>query len=430
MSVRQRLYPDPVQVAGLVEHCHHARFVYNIGLEQRALWRRSKHDRGIHPDRGRLDAPRVTTASQMRELAVLRSELEWLRSGSSSVQQGALRDLDRAFTNFFAGRAGFPKFKKATDREGSFVVRDLTVARLNRRWGVVMIPKVGKVRFRLTKDWAEVTAATSARVTHRNQRWHVSFTTPPVTPVGAGTGSVVGIDRGVANTLALSDGTMIQAPGLTSREQARFVRLQRQLARQVKGSNRRRVTLDKLAVLRRRLDDRRRDWVEQTTTRLARDHDVIVIEHLVTANMTRRPTPKPDPTNPGAYLPNRAKAKAGLNRAILASCWASFATRLGHKLTPGSLIEVDPRNTSRTCAACGHCAPGNRESQAVFECVNCGHQAHADTNAAINILNRGTAATTNQPTPVGIAAGHVVNGRIRPRAHNALGSVNHPVMVA
>lgn len=145
------------------------------------------------------------------------------------------------------------------------------------------------------------------------------------------------------------------------------------------GSARRRVTLDRLATIRRRLEDRRTNWVEQTTTDLARTYALIAIEDLRVRNMVRRPVPKPDPAQPGAFLPNGARAKAALNKAILASCWGRFLGRIEHKMPEGHVVRVDPRNTSRTCADCGHCAPGNRESQVVFECEACGHQAHADT---------------------------------------------------
>jgi putative transposase len=423
VSVRQRLYPDPGQLAGLRKHADDARFVFNLGLEQRSLWRRDKHNRGTHPEYGHLDAARVTTSSQMRELAQLRQELDWLREGSSSVQQGALRDLDRAFANFYAGRARYPSFKRRDDRTGSFVVRDLSVNRLNRKWATVLVPKVGHVRFKISRVWAQIESASSARVTHRSGRWHVSFTTPPAEKTIAGTGVMVGIDRGVKNTLATSEGQMIQAPSFTDAEQQRFVRLQQQLARQNTrarhtkdwDSKRRQTTLDQLAVLHRRLADRRTDWVEQTTTHLARSHDVIAVEDLRVRNMVRRPQPKPDPDRPGVFFPNGAKAKAALNRAILASVWGRFLLRLEHKMGSERVVRVDPKNTSRTCAACGYCAPGNRESQAVFECEACGHAAHADTNAAVNILDRALASTP--------AAGHAVSGR---RGPALAGSVNQP----
>lgn len=401
MSIRQRLYPDHAQEPWLVEYCHHTRFVFNIGLEQRAMWRREKHVRGEMSPAG------VTYNTQARELRDLRAELDWLRAGSSSVQQQALRDLDRAFANFYAGRASYPSFKERHNREGSFYVRDVAMRRLNRKWGMVTVPKIGQVRFRVSRLWAEIEKATSARVTHRNGRWHVAFTTPPAEKIEAGTGAVVGIDRGVKNSLATSEGRMVHAPALTAGEQARFLALQQRLARQTRAAKKvrrkfaecrnREKTLDQLAVLRRRLDDRRTNWVEQTTTELAATYDLVAVEDLRVVNMVRRPKPKPDPDQPGTFLPNGARAKASLNRAILASVWGKFLTRLENKMGPDRVVRVGPSNTSRTCAACGHCAPGNRESQAVFEYEACRHRAHADTNAAVNIL----AHTLANPRTIG-----------------------------
>ena len=405
----------------MVEHCQHARFVYNIGLEQRSMWRRSKHDRGDVD----LNAAKVTTASQMRELAVLRKELDWLRAGASVVQQAALRDLDRAFSNFYAGRAKYPNFKRRDDRAGGFVIRDLTVHRLNRHWGAVLVPKVGMVRFRISRAWAEIAAGTSARVTLHNNQWHLSFTTPAAPKIMAGTGAVVGIDRGVANTIALSDGSMLQVPSLTTNEQARYVMLQRRLARQRKGSARRTRTLDQLATLRQRLNNRRTDWIEQTTTNLARTYDGFALEALPVRNMVRRPKPKPDPDQPGVFLPNNARAKAALNKAIHASCWGQFAARLSHK---SIAVTVPAAYSSMECRQCGHIASENRESQAEFACVACGHIDHADTNAAHVILSRGEPLlAASLSTPSTTTRGHSggSDASAPPRHTASVGRVNH-----
>jgi putative transposase len=195
----------------------------------------------------------------------------------------------------------------------------------------------------------------SGGVTHRNDRWHVSFTTPGAKKIAAATGAMVGIDRGVANTLATSEGRMIQAPSLTDGEQTRFIRMQQKLARQEKGSRRREQTLDQLAVLRRRLEDRRTDWVEQTTTDLARTYELVAVEDLQVPNMVRRPKPKPDPETPGAFLPNGARAKAALNKAILASVWGRFLTASNTRCPKGQwsgwtpatpVVRVPPAGTA------------------------------------------------------------------------------------
>lgn len=90
----------------------------------------------------------------------------------------------------------------------------------------------------------------------------------------------------------------------------------------------------------------------------------------------------------------KVKQKAGLNRAILDQGWSMFRAMLAYKLADrgGRLIEVPAAYTSQTCPVCGHVHPDNRKSQAAFVCVVCGHQANADTNAAINILRRADGA--------------------------------------
>jgi putative transposase len=187
--------------------------------------------------------------------------------------------------------------------------------------------------------------------------------------------------------------------------------LQRKLARQRKGSGRREKTRLAMAKITARVTDRRKDWAEKTSTRLVRDHDVIVLEKLNTPDMVRRPAPKPDPDKPGVFLPNRARAKAGLNRGILASCWGLLARRLEQKGAASGVqvVFADPRFSSQQCRVCGYVAPASRESQAVFRCVWCGHADHADANAARNILARGLAVTGDVPARARGQAG------VRPR---------------
>ena len=119
------------------------------------------------------------------------------------------------------------------------------------------------------------------------------------------------------------------------------------------------------------------------------------MEDLDIQAMTRKPKPKPDPAKPGQYLHNGAKAKAGLDRSILSNCWGHTLKRLNDKTAAngGKVVIVPAAYTSQTCHKCGHVAKGNRESQAVFHCVECGYRANADVNAAENILSRALAKT-------------------------------------
>ncbi len=381
MSHRYRLYPTLEQEPTLVRHCSDARFVWNLALEQANLYR---------PNRG----PTPNHAERCRQLSEARRET-WLGEGSSAVQQGALRDFDQAMRNWWGGSHRRPTWRKAGQHEG-FVVRDLVVRKLNAEWSSVLISKLGAVKFKVSRPLPEGTK--SARVTLDGAgRWHVVFTSAPGSREHTPTGAVVGIDRGVATTLATSDGQMLRIPTSPTLN-ARAKYLQRTLARQKRGSRRRAKTREKIRKTNARIVDRRRDWVEKQTTRIVDNYDVVVLENLKVTNMVARPRPKADPESPGSYLANGASAKSGLNRSIHASCWSTFERRLTDKSrqTAVSVVLVEPAFTSQQCSVCGHTDRENRKSQAVFLCRSCGYLAHADYNAARNILARGLALA---PTP-------------------------------
>jgi putative transposase len=381
VAVRDRLYPIPAHVPVLTGHCGDARFVWNLCVEQQSWWR---------PGRG--NGPGA--AERQRQLAEARKAELWLGQGSSSVQQQALRDYDRAMAAFFdpENPAGKPSYRSKHGAQG-FVIRDTRIRRVNKRWGEVHVPKCGYVRFRWTRDLPEKPGM--ARVTlDRTGRWHVSFTAPQPAVDRQPTGAVVGIDRGVRTALVTSDGHHYRAPRISDRRAARYLALQRKLSRQQKGSRKREKTRLAMARIAAGVADRRKDWAEKVSTRLVIDRDLVVFEKLNTKGMTRKPKPKPDPEKDGAFLPNRRRQKAGLNRGILASCWGALATRTDQKAAAsGALVAyVNPKHTSQECRECHHVAKENRDSQAVFRCMNCGHEDHADRNAARNVLARGLAA--------------------------------------
>lgn len=303
----------------------------------------------------------------------------WLAGGSQTVQQQALRDFAQAMAHFFAGRHRRPSYRKAGCHEGFRIVavKPSDVRRLSRSTGEVRVPKVGWVRFRWSR--AVPGGIKSYRVTcDRAGRWHVAFAAVPDAIPAPGNGAVVGVDRGVAVSAALSTGELLHAPRLRESEGRRLLLLQRRLARCQRGSNRGRRVRSTLARLKAREADRRRDWVEKTTTRLAAGFDVIGIEALDVRGMTA--SAKGTAEAPGS----RVRQKAGLNRGILRSAWGAFAARLEDK-APGRVIRVDPAYTSQCCSACGIVDREARESQAVFRCRACGHTDNADVNAARNV---------------------------------------------
>jgi putative transposase len=366
---RYRLNPAPAQEAVLRDHCGHARYTWNLAVEQHSHW---------HP--GRKSAPGYL--EQCRQLTQARAEYPWLAAGSQTVQQQALRDFTQAMARFFdpASPARRPSWRKAGRNEGFRIVgrgRQWDVRRVSRKVGEVWVPKAGWVRFRWSRDVPP--DAKSYRVTlDRAGRWHVAFAVIPAPVPAPGNGQVVGIDRGVAVAAALSTGQLLHAPALTVRERTRRRRLQRKLARAKRGSNRRGRVKHAIARLKARETDRRKDWAEKTSTSIARRFDLIRVEDLKIKNMTR--SAKGTRENPGRNV----RAKAGLNREILRSGWGLLVRRLQEK-APGRVEKVKPHYTSQRCSACGRVDRASRESQAVFRCTACGFACNADVNAAINI---------------------------------------------
>lgn len=366
---RYALRPTPEQETLLLEHCGHARFVWNLAVEQGEWW---KSTRTTRPE------------PLCRQLTEVRAEHEWLGSGSVIVQQQALRDHEQAMARFFTccrgehehpkGTCGKPSYRKKGVDEGFRIVnlKPGRVRRLSRKQAEVFIPKIGWVRFRWSRP---VPNARSFRVKRDAAgRWWISFTHVPAPVAGPGTGTAVGIDRGVTISAALSDGSMHSCP----KPDGTVKRLQRKLARQQKGSKRRAATKRQLARAHSREANRRKDWAEKLSTDVARRYDLIRVEDLKITNMVK--SAKGTAESPGKNVAQ----KSGLNREISRSGWGILGTRLEQK-APGRVEKIDPAYTSQRCSACGHVDKKSRKSQALFLCTACGFRCNADVNAARNI---------------------------------------------
>lgn len=352
----------------LAGHCAHARFVWNLAVEQHSYWRP-----------GRNSAPWFT--QQCRQLTEARAAFSWLAAGSQTVQQQALRDFAQAMSNFIAGTHGRPRWRKAGRDEGFRIVggQAQKVRRINRRFGQVWIPKAGWVRF----NWSrQVPTAKSYRVTKDSAgRWYVAFAAVPAQIAAPGNGRSVGVDRGVVVSAALSTGELLAASGLRTKEAERLARLQRRMAKAQRGSRRRERLKAQVACLIARAADRRKDFVEKTSTYLAQSFDLIAIENLSVKSMTA--SARGTVATPGTNV----RQKAALNRLVLAAGWGGLANRLQDK-APGRVTKVRAAFTSLTCSVCGLVDANSRKSQAEFVCTGCGYTGHADVNAARNILDR------------------------------------------
>lgn len=382
---RYRCYPNAEQTEGLLRHCGHARYVWNLAVEQASY----RHHRQKVPG----------YAEQDRQLTEARAANPWLAEGSSTVQQQALRDHQQALRNWWGGTHKRPRWRKRGRNEGFRIVgrQALRVRQISRRWSEVLVPKVGWVRFRRTR---RVPDAKSYRVTRDAAgRWHIAFAAVPAAVDGPGTGEVVGIDRGVAVSAMTSTREALHVPGLRDGEQRRLKRLCRKAGRQGgrgrPASNRLRRTQGRINRLRAREGDRRKNWVEQTSTDLARRFDLIRVEDLRIGAMTR--SAAGTVAKPGRNV----RAKTGLNRSILAAGWGDLVARLEDK-APYRVEKVNPAYTSLTCSVCKHVDRNSRKSQTAFQCTACGHTDHADINAAINIA-AGRAVTARGAAPLGAA---------------------------
>jgi len=359
------------------------RAVWNTGLEQRRAYRR----RGAW----------VNYPVQARELAAAKAEHPWLKAAPSHVLQQTLMDLDRACRTQGTFRV---RWRSSRRRRTSFRFPDssqIAVEPLNRRHARVKLPKLGWVRFRMSRG-VDDAVVRSATVSRDGGHSFVAFLVDDgaqVPEMHAAPGAAVGIDRGVAVAIASSDGQLMDRQFLTSGERRRVMALQRRLSRCARSSRGREKTRDALASIRSRERRRRRDFCAQASHQIAAANAVVVLEDLKTRQMTRS-------ANGTLTAPGRnVRAKSGLNRAILAKGWHQFALALASaaRYTGTTVVRVPAAYTSQRCSACGHLDPKSRESQAVFRCTRCSYREHADVNAARNILAAGLAVTACQDPP-------------------------------
>ena len=318
-----------------------------------------------------------------------------------------------------------PSFKSFKRDDHTFVCwfnggRNARFEKVGRRTGIVSITGMNPKDKKLPGDKSrrftirihvrlsqEIRPYTSVRVNWTKKR--LVFTNEPlaIAPrVQRGQGSASGIDRGIVHMTADSQGHVEDLPWKTITTLDNKVRrLQRSQERSAKAQGYESAHAAKKAGKQSTSSLRRDKEIAQTKAKISRivkdvqhkvsrslveDHDIIAIEKLNLAGMSKRAKAKVDPHNPGVFLPNGQRAKRALNRKLRLSALAQFGEFLRYKarLSGGQVIEVDPQNTSRRCSSCGHVTRENRESQAVFLCKKCGHEDNADHNAAINILDR------------------------------------------
>lgn len=312
-------------------------------------------------------------------------ETPWLADAPVHPLQQTLKDLERAYANFFAKRANFPRFKKKGQHD-SFRYPDPKQIKLDQANSRIFLPKLGWVRYRNSRE--VLGTVKNVTVSQSCGKWFVSIQTEREiqAPVPKAT-SAVGIDMGVTRFATLSDGTFYAPLNSFKRHEDRLRKAQQAMSRKTKFSNNWKKAKARVQRIHFRIGNARRDYLHKSTSAISQNHAMVCIEDLQVRNMSKSAAGTPE--QPGKHV----RAKSGLNKAILDQGWFEFRRQLDYKLAwaGGHLIVVPPQNTSRTCPACGHVSADNRQTQARFQCVECGFEENADLVGAINILRAGHA---------------------------------------
>ena len=371
-AFKYELRPDGQQARQMERFAGSCRFVYNKALAKQ----KANHEAG-----GKF----IGYVAMAKELTAWRNGVEtpWLKDAPVHPLQHALKDLERAYKNFFVRRTGFPRFKKKGQGD-SFRYTDPKQIKLDQGNSRIFLPKLGWLRVRFSRD--VLGTVRNATVSQSGGKWFVSIQTEreveqPVPQAN----SAVGIDMGIARFATLSDGAFYAPLHSFKRHEAALRKAQQAMSRKTKFSNNWKKAKARVQRIHSRIGNARRDFLHKTSTAISQNHAMVCIEDLQVRNMSRSAAGSTE--TPGKNV----RAKSGLNKAILDQGWFEFRRQLEYKLAwaGGWLIAVPPHNTSRTCPACGHIHADNRKTQAKFACVQCGFEEHADVVGALNILARG-----------------------------------------
>ena len=358
-AYKYRFYPTDEQKKILAQTFGCCRFVYNWGLSTRKT-AYFQHGKSLY----------YNDLAAM--LPALKEQYPWLRDTSSVPLQQALRHLDRAFVNFFEGRAAYPTFKKKRHEQSATYVSNafmwdgqaLTLAKMSAPLEIVWhrpLPEGCKPSsVTIIKDSAN--------------RYFVSIlVADDIKPLPM-VKKMVGLDLGITSMVALSSGESVGNPRYFAKDEKRLAKAQRRLAKKKKGSKNRNKARLKVAKIHARIADRRRDYQHKLSTRIAHENQVICVESLAVKNMVK----------------NHSLAKA-----ISDVGWGEFVRQLEYKSQwyGRTLIKIDRfYPSSKTCHACKHVLDSLLLDIREWVCPACGVVHDRDTNAALNILAEGLSA--------------------------------------
>ena len=356
MGMKYRIYPNKQEQQNLAVQFGHARFVFNSTLAAR---------KDHYKETGK-GLPKKVASSRIKEL---KSEdaTSWLKQADSQVLQQKAADVDSAYQNFFAKRAGYPKFKK---KHGKQSIR--YPQRVRFFDSSLYLPKVGYVKIKLHRPLVGVQKSVTVSKT-KTGKYFASILCVLETDQPEHNGPSIGIDLGLKDYAIFSDGTKIDHPKLLNKLEREIKISQKKLSSKKKGSANRNKTRVRLARKHEKLSNARKDFLHKETARLTDQHGFIATETLKVRNMMR----------------NHKLAKA-----IGDSGWHEFVRQLEYKAAwkGGYVFKINTfYPSSKTCNHCKHVFQELQLSDRTWQCTNCGAILDRDVNAAKNILEHATA---------------------------------------
>lgn len=372
------LMPNGAQVRKMKQFCGCSRFVFNRALAY-------QNDQYQKDNSFKFSYRKIADL-----LPEWKRELTWLKDCHSQVLQQSIKDLDKAFENFFAKRSNFPKFKCKGKKDSFRFPQGYKLEQQNNR---IYLPKIGWVRYRNSKNVSGCFALKNVTISQKCGKWYISiqieFETAKLTPKP--NGGEIGIDMGIVRFATLSNGEYFEPINAFKNLKGKLAKLQKQLKHKTKFSKNWQKLKAKIAKLHHKISNIRKNYLHQISSQISKNYAIVYVEDLKIENMSKSASRAGNIEQHGHR--KNVKQKSGLNRAILDQAWGEFRRQLDYKLlwNGGFLFAVPPQNTSRTCPNCGHMAKDNRKTQAEFKCVQCEYENNADVVGAINVLKCGQA---------------------------------------
>ena len=369
--------PNGANQRGMCQYAGSRRFVFNkaLALSQR-YYRRFKKS--------------ISYQKMCGQLVKWKKLHPFLKEAPSQVLQQSLKELDKAYVNFFKGNADFPTFKKKSQSGGFRYPQGCELDQLNSR---IKLPKLGWIRYRNSRMVKG--AVKNVTLSTKSNKWFMSVQTErAVVQELHPAMSSIGIDVGITRFATLSDATFFEPLNSFKQHQIKLSKYQRQFSRKTKFSKNWIKAKRKITQLHTDIANARLDFLHKTSNIISKNHAMIFVEDLQISNMSK--SSKGTVESPG----RKVKQKSGLNRSILDQGWGEFRRQLEYKSNwnGGECMVVPPKNTSRTCPCCRHISGDNRKTQSMFLCVECGYTNNADVVGAINVKTKGLKILEGQDT--------------------------------